>query len=121
MNAQLMKTLQLRPVAFHPALARVAGGAAAGLFLSQLFYWSDKSSLPGGWIYKNAGGWHEETCLTQDEQKTARKKLRSAGLIEESSLRDLGVNKFSTTKAYRINFERLHDVGARLKLTSCAR
>ncbi len=109
MSADLLRTLLTRPIAFHPALARAAGSAAAGLFLSQLLYWSNRGRNEDGWIWKHAREWEEETCLTLDEQKTARKKLREAGLVEESNLRALGINKFSTTNAFRINFEALQN------------
>ncbi|HZO87316.1 MAG TPA: hypothetical protein VFB38_03185 [Chthonomonadaceae bacterium] len=71
------------PVAFQPVFARIAGGASAGLFLSQLWYWHDKGADPDGWIYKTQSEIEEETCLTRWEQETARKALRQHGLVEE--------------------------------------
>lgn len=97
------------PVAFHAPLAEIAGGALAGLFLSQLFYWTDKGRLEGGWIYKDWKEWQKETCMTEDEQRGARKKLQEKGLIEISNLRDLKVDKFKTTLAFRINFKAVND------------
>lgn len=97
----------LRPVAFHPALARAAGSAAAGLFLSQLFYWHGKGMHPAGWIYKDHREWQEETCLTQDEQRGARNLLRSKGIIEESDVRKEGIDRFKSTLCFKINFDAL--------------
>lgn len=97
------------PIAFHAPLAEVAGGALAGLFLSQLFYWADKGRLEGGWIYKDWKEWKKETCMTEDEQRGARKKLKERGLIEISDLRKLGVDKFNPTLAFRINFKALQN------------
>lgn len=104
---ELLQQLLARPIAFHPALARAAGGAAAGLFLSQLFYWCDKGGHPDGWIYKDADEWERETCLTRAEQRTARNALRGKGLIEESDVRKLKINQFGSTLAYRINWTNL--------------
>lgn len=106
MNGLLLE-LMARPVAFHPVLARAAGSAAAGLFLSQLFYWHGKGRCEGGWIYKDWREWQEETCLTQDEQRGARKMLKAKKIIEESDVRKLGINLYKSTLAFRINFEAL--------------
>lgn len=103
----LMVELMTRPIAFHPALARAAGGAAAGLFLSQLFYWHEKGRHPDGWVYKHHKDWTDETCLTQDEQRGARKALEKLGIIEVSDVRKLGIDKYKSTLAFKINFERL--------------
>lgn len=103
----LIHEFMQRPVAFHPALARAAGSAAAGLFLSQLFYWHGKGVHPAGWIYKDHHEWQEETCLTQDEQRGARKLLRSKGIIEESDVRKEGIDKFKSTLCFKINFDAL--------------
>lgn len=104
---ELVTTLLERPVAFHASLARVSGSVTAGLFLSQLFYWTGRGSHKDGWIYKDWREWHKETCLTQDEQRGARKALRDKGLIDESDVRALGIDKFRSTLAFRINFEKL--------------
>lgn len=103
----LMLELMTRPVAFHPALARAAGSAAAGLFLSQLFYWHEKGRHPDGWIYKDHKEWTDETYLTQDEQRGARKALEKQRIIEVSDVRRLGIDKYKSTLAFRINFEQL--------------
>ena len=71
------------PIAYHRVFAAVAGGATAGLLLSQLFYWSDKGSDTDGWIYKTQAGIEDETALTRWEQESARKSLRERGLVEE--------------------------------------
>ena len=101
----LIHELMQRPIAFHPALARAAGSAAAGLFLSQLYYWHGKGMHPAGWIYKDNKEWQQETCLTQDEQRGARKLLRSKGIIEESDVRKEEIDKFKSTLCFRINFD----------------
>lgn len=77
-----LRYLLRRPIAFHRAFAEIAKGATSGLFLSQLFYWSDKGDDPEGWIYKTIEQWQEETALTRSEQERARKILSELGLLE---------------------------------------
>lgn len=79
-----LRYLLRRPIAFHRAFAEIAKGATGGLFLSQLFYWSDKGDDPEGWIYKTQEQWTEETALTRSEQERARKILVGLGLLEEA-------------------------------------
>jgi hypothetical protein len=70
-------------VAYHPQLARLVGGVTAGLFLAQLMYWSGKGDDPDGWIWKTQVEWEQETAMTRREQETARRQLRSFGVLEE--------------------------------------
>jgi hypothetical protein len=84
MNAEELRYLLRRPIAFHRVFADLAGGATGGLFMSQLFYWSDKGADPDGWIYKTQDEWEEETALTRSEQERARKHLRALGILEET-------------------------------------
>lgn len=79
---QELRLLLDRPVAFHRIYARIAGGAVPGLFLSQAVYWSDKGDADG-WFYKTMAEWQRETALTRTEQETARRKLRTLGVLEE--------------------------------------
>lgn len=80
---QLRKILG-RPVAYYSTFAKVAGGATAGLMLSQIWYWSDERRAGvDGWFYKSRDQWTEETGMTRPEQEAAREILRSRGLIEE--------------------------------------
>jgi hypothetical protein len=77
-----LRYLLRRPIAFHRAFADIAGSAAGGLFLSQLFYWCDRGDDPDGWIYKSIEEWREETCLTRYEQEAARRALTACGVLE---------------------------------------
>ncbi|NBD34377.1 MAG: hypothetical protein GVY30_00075 [Chloroflexi bacterium] len=79
----LARVLTDRPIAYHPELASIGGGAAAGIFLSQLLYWTPRGKLPDGWIWKSAKEWEEETGLTPTEQRRARRKLKERELINE--------------------------------------
>jgi len=71
-----------RPVAYYPAMRKITGSAEATLLLCQLIYWCGKQNDPGDWVYKTADDIEEETGLTYDEQRLARNKLASRGLIE---------------------------------------
>ena len=79
----VMNLLADRPIAYHPDIARVSGGAKAGIFLSQLLYWSDKGKRDDGYIWKTQEDWENETALTRREQETARRILKSKGLLDE--------------------------------------
>src|SRR4028119_1519353 len=78
----LKRLLSDRPMAFHPALARVLGGIGEALLFQQLAYWSDKGNDPE-WIYKTQAELEEETTLTRTQQENARKNLRRLGVVEE--------------------------------------
>jgi hypothetical protein len=90
-----------RPVAFYPIFSVIAGGAKAGLFLSQAFYWDERTSDPDGWFYKKQTEWEEETTLNEEEQKTARRHLIKRKLLEEKRI---GV---PAKLHYRINKEKI--------------
>ncbi len=70
-------------IAYHVAFAAIGGGALAGLFLSQLYYWDDRGQRADGFIYKTQDEWQRETGLTRRQQESARKQLKAHGLIEE--------------------------------------
>lgn len=112
MSHQLLRKLLARPIAFHPALARLAGRVTAGLFLSQLLYWCERSSHEDGWVYKDANEWEEETTLSEDEQRGARKVLEKLGFIQvayASKYFPERFTKFEKTFCYRIDFDRLFE------------
>lgn len=76
-----------RPVAYHPALARLVGSVPAAVMLSQAIYWQARvpQSRPPGcpgpdWWYHSIEEWEKETALGRDAQAAARKRL--AGLLE---------------------------------------
>jgi hypothetical protein len=72
-----------RPIAYYPGLRKLTGSTTATIFLCQFIYWTDKESSGNGWIYKTSEDIEKETGLSYEEQKTARKKLIRAGLMEE--------------------------------------
>jgi hypothetical protein len=50
--------------------------------LCQLYYWSDKGSLDGGWTYHTRDELKEQTGLSHEEQRTALQVLSGLGLVE---------------------------------------
>lgn len=72
-----------RPVAYFPKLKRITGSTTATILLCQFIYWRGKESSGDGWFYKTSEEIEEETGLTYNEQKTARKALVEAGLLQE--------------------------------------
>lgn len=104
----LLAILSDRVIAYHVTFAKVGGGATAGLFLSQLFYWTGKGAKPDGWVWKSAREMEEETGLTKREQQTARKRLRSRGLIEEK------LAGIPATVHYRVDIDKLIELVGQL-------
>jgi hypothetical protein len=82
-TAEDLRTILTRPVAFHRLFAAVGGSVGAGVFLSQLYYWSEHTTDPEGWVYKTAEEWFDETMLGRHELDTVRKALKARGVIEE--------------------------------------
>lgn len=70
-------------VAYRRAFAKVAGGAIAGLFLSQVYYHACKTTDPDGWFCRSGEEWSEELCFTRAELTKARKALKDRGILEE--------------------------------------
>ena len=101
MNAEILKSLLDRWVAFHPILARLTGGVSSGLMLSQAIYWSSRTTDPRGWFWKSQQEWFDETVLGRREQETARRQLRGKVFWDERY--DRLQHKFF----FRVDFERL--------------
>lgn len=72
-----------RPISYHKCLAEICGSVTAGVMLSQMIYWTPRTTDNDRWFYKSMDEWQEETALTRTEQESARKKLKSLGILEE--------------------------------------
>jgi hypothetical protein len=75
-----------RAIAYFPQLGIHLGNPLAGIFLSQLVYWHDKTDCELG-VYKTSDEWQKETGLTYSHQKTARKLLKDLGILSETEKR----------------------------------
>jgi hypothetical protein len=65
----------------------MTGDHVCALFLSQIIYWSERTSDPEGWFYKTHEEWAEELCLTPYQVRRATEKLARLGV--QSKVRKL--------------------------------
>jgi hypothetical protein len=98
-----LRTILTRPIAFHRLFAAIAGSVGGGVFLSQLYYWTERTDDPDGWIYKTAEEWYDETMLTRRELDSIRKALKDKGVVKEKLA---GV---PATVHYKIEWNELFD------------
>lgn len=90
-----------RPIAYHRVFVKLGTGCTGAILLSQALYWSNRTNHDG-WFYKTQADWEEETGLTRYEQESARKKLKSLGVLEE-------IKRGVPCKVYyRVNTEKLN-------------
>ena len=92
-----------RPVAYYSGFAK-KWGPAAGVFFSQMFYWTGKQKDTDGWIYQTQEEIEEDTGLSPDSQQTARKKLLAVGVLEEKR------SRIEHKIYYRINAKKLNEI-----------
>lgn len=62
----------------------LTGDADSALLLSQLLYWTDRARDDHGWVFKARADWCEELRFNRYRLDTARRRLRSLGILEES-------------------------------------
>lgn len=72
-----------RPIVVHRVLVDLGIGISGAVLLSQALYWTQRTTDRAGWFWKSIDEWQEETGLTRAEQKTARARLETAGLMRE--------------------------------------
>ena len=72
-----------RPIAFHRVFFTITGSINAALFLSQANYWAVRTNDQDGWFYKTIDEWTEETGMSRREIDTARKILKTLGILQE--------------------------------------
>ncbi len=80
----LLLELYDAPVAFHRAFIELGGSVTAALFLSCAC--QEAAELPeesDAWLRLSTEAWRKITGLTRHELDTARRHLRTQGLIEE--------------------------------------
>ena len=53
----------------RPYIDLCEGDHLAALLLSQILYWSDRTSDPDGWFAKSYADWHDEVALTERQIK----------------------------------------------------
>ena len=62
----------------------------AAVFLSQIIYWSDKSYLEDGWIYKTYAEWEKELFIKERKLRRLKDYLVAKGYIEMKLLQRNG-------------------------------
>jgi|GEM_PF-6480578 len=67
-------------------IAHMVGGVAPAVFLSMLLRWDGHGARDDGFIWKTREEISKETGLTRCEQETARKELRSRGILLERKI-----------------------------------
>lgn len=72
-----------RAAAYHPKMRKLTGSVTSAIFLELFLCWTGSEKSQDGWIYKTAEEIEEETGLSYEEQKTARKRLKTLGFIDE--------------------------------------
>lgn len=72
-----------RPISYNPAFKKITGRTSAAVWLSQVWYWSKRTTDPDGWFWKSAKECEEETGLTDNEQMSARRLCLELGVVEE--------------------------------------
>ena len=97
----VIELLSDRAVAYRADITKAFKSIQAGVFMSQLLYWSGKEHDPDGWIRKDVNEFYEETGMTRKNQDTARKILSEAGALEEK------LKGMPAKLHYKINFNNL--------------
>ena len=82
------KTYIGRTIAYHPIFQTLSGSIQTAIFLSQVIYWTERSTSGDGWFYKTSKEFEMETGLTRKQQYTARKALVDQGILTEKSTKD---------------------------------
>jgi hypothetical protein len=78
--SSLLKSLNGKKIAYDVVYTKITGRLTAGVMLSQLMYWY--SVMGGREFYKSNEELCEETGLSIDELKSAKKLLESKGFIK---------------------------------------
>lgn len=68
-------------IAYSPILATIGGSVQAGIFLSQAYYWTERTKDPDGWFYKTKDDWFDETRIARRQLDTVVERLVQKGLI----------------------------------------
>lgn len=90
-NANLESILGAKTISFNATFAKMTGSVTAAVFLSQALFWQVKAKFKTGemefegesYFSKTGAEWFEETGLSAEQQKTARKPLVAAGILKE--------------------------------------
>src|SRR5574337_824595 len=62
------------------AYIEVTGNIEDALLLSQIIYWSDRTTMDDGWFAKSYSEWQNEIALSKYQVMAAVKRLKAAGV-----------------------------------------
>ncbi len=82
-NQTVLTEILKSPIAYHPLVAKSFGSVKLAVLWCQLYYWSNKTTDPDGWVYKTQKELFEETGLSRREQESARLLGKQLGVLEE--------------------------------------
>jgi uncharacterized phage protein (TIGR02220 family) len=99
-------TGQNNVITVNVVLIDFVGDLEAGLFLSQMIYWSDRTTREDGFFYKTDEEWHQETRLSKYLVRKSRKKLEQMGLLETKVMKANG----NPTVHYKFNKNRFSEM-----------
>lgn len=99
-NSLILHITKQRPVAYIPALTRLADNLPAGILLSQLLYWKDKGHKKD-WIFKTIKELREETGLSRSQQDIAISKWEKMEVLE------VKLRGIPPKRHFRINLNKL--------------
>ena len=116
MRREILRLAGQHDVVLLPrAFIHLAGDIPAALLLSQLLYWSDRTSNAGGWIYKSHRQWWQELGLSRYCLEKATRTLLQIGVIQVKLKRANG----SPTTHYRVIYKELRQRLSSLGDMSC--
>jgi hypothetical protein len=94
----------MRTIAFRREFVTITGTINAALLLSQILYWSRRTTKPGKWFYKSSSDWMEETGLTRHQLNSARSQLVRLNIVSEIR------RGIPATVNFRLNFDILDEL-----------
>ncbi|CAD7288250.1 hypothetical protein [Campylobacter suis] len=100
-NQAFLRELNAKIIAFYPLYAKYTGSITAGLLLSQIIYCF--SSLKRNKIFKTDAELRNETMLSIDELKSAKRKLKECPFLT------ISVEGLPAKTFYEINWEKYYD------------
>lgn len=73
---------QSNVVSVPRTFCKMTGSLEAGMFLSQLLYWSDRGGRNDGWFYKSYKEWSDEIFLSEYQIRKITKQFEALGFLE---------------------------------------
>ena len=102
-HPDLVMRLYDRPIPFQRIFVAITGKVTAALMLSWAIQLTEDGEADAeGWLTRTTEDWTNDTCLSKDEQATAKRRLLDLELFEVKRFRVN--NGMRLIVQYRINF-----------------